>query len=122
MPGKYKVSPANERRALGRTFDSKAEMMYALNLQLMVEQELIRDYICQPKLWHGVPEYTYTPDFLVIPFTPENKEGGSPYYVDVCGVMTPSKKRHMKMWKEHGRLQLLLVKHKGNGKFEEIDW
>ena len=119
MANKYNVSPAGERRALGRTFDSKAEMLYALQLQRMVEGGIVQDYVCQPKLWLGVPEYTYTPDFLVVPSV---EAGGLPYYVDVCGGMTTSKKKHMKMWKAHGRLALVLVKHTGNGKFKELEW
>ena len=116
--GKYKVSPPDERRALGRTFGSKAEMKYALALEEMVKKELIVDYICQPKVWLGVPEYTYTPDFLVVPNQADDKQA---YYVDVKGVETQSFKRHKKMWAQHGRLKLIIVKCSGKDSFKQTE-
>tara|TARA_R100000697_G_scaffold25631_1_gene33870 strand:- start:3131 stop:3505 length:375 start_codon:yes stop_codon:yes gene_type:complete len=108
---KYKVAPVEERRALGRTFASKAEKEYALMLEDWVEIGIIQDYVCQPKVWLGCHEYTYTPDFLVIP------DGAGPHYVDVKGMETTSFKRTKKLWSAHGRLPLHVVKKRGK-KFE----
>ena len=115
MAHKYKVSPAAERRALGRTFGSKAEMLYALACEQWVEDGDILWYICQPKVWLGVPTYTYTPDFLLCP-----KEG-SPHFVDVKGVWTTAFKRHAKMWKAHGPAQLVIIERRGK-KFVITDY
>jgi hypothetical protein len=110
--GKYKVSPPEKRRALGRTFGSQAEMRYCLQLQSWKEAGIITDYICQPKVWLGVPTYTYTPDYFVIPV------GGKPHYVDVKGMETTTFKRHKKMWAEHGALDLVIVKETSPRKFK----
>ena len=112
MRNKYKVSPPEKRRALGRTFGSQAEKRYALMLEACVECEAIADYICQPKVWLGVPENVYVPDFLVVPI------GSLQYYVYVKGVETAKFKRDKKLWKEYGRLALHVVKEKGAHKFE----
>jgi hypothetical protein len=115
MPHKYNVAPAEERKALGRTFGSKAEKEYALFCETWVTQGVIKWYICQPKVWLGVPTYTYTPDFLLCPID------GDPHFVDVKGVWTPTFKRHVKMWKEHGRAQLVIVEKRGK-KFVITDY
>ena len=75
---------------------------------------IIVDYICQPKVWLGCPEYTYTPDFFVVP------HGAPPHYVDVKGMETTAFKRTKKMWAAHGRLNLVIVKKKGK-KFETTE-
>ena len=109
---KYKVSPANERQFLGRTFGSKAEMQYCMMLERMVDEEIIRDYVCQPRVWLGVPENVYVPDFLVVPV------GAPPHYVDVKGVETQKFKRDKKLWKQYGRLPLHIVKRLKDAKFK----
>jgi hypothetical protein len=109
---KYKTSPASERHYLGRTFGSKAEMQYCMMLERMLDEEIIRDYICQPKVWLGVPENVYVPDFLVIP------DGFPPHYVDVKGVETQKFKRDKKLWSRYGRLPLHIVKRVKDAKFK----
>ena len=106
--GKYKVSPPDERKFLGRTFGSKAEMHYCVMLEAMVEQDIIRDYVCQPRTWLGVPENVYVPDFFVVPV------GAIPHYVDVKGLETAKFKRDKKLWSRYGRLPLHIVKRKGS--------
>lgn len=107
---KYKVSPASERQYLGRTFGSKAEMQYCQMLETDVSMGEIRAYICQPRLWLGVPENVYIPDFLVIPW---EKLGQAPWVVDVKGVETAKFKRDKKLWKKYAALDLHVVKKKG---------
>ena len=115
MAGKYKVAPPEERRAMGRTFSSKAEKEYALHLEAMVDNGIIMDYVCQPRVWLGVHENVYVPDFLVIPV------GASPHYVDVKGHETNKFKRDKKLWKAYGRWPLVIVKSSGKGKFETTE-
>lgn len=117
--GKYKVSPPEQRTALGRTFGSQAEKRYALQLESWKSSGVIVDYICQPKVWLGSPVYTYTPDFLVIPEASQQYPGSvMPHYVDVKGMETTTFKRHKKMWKAHGALDLVIVKEVAPNKFK----
>ncbi len=108
---KFRVAPADQRKFLGKTYPSKAEMLYAVELQQMLDAGLIIEYVEQPKLWLGVPENKYIPDFLVIP------RDGIPYYVDVKGIETAVFKKNKRLWRSYGRLQLFLVKRKST-KFE----
>lgn len=103
--GKYKVSPADQRRWNGRTYDSKAEMEYAKYLIGMVGKGDIIEVIEQPRVTL-VAGFDYRPDFLVI-------TNGSAYYVDVKGAETQRFRDVVRMWKQHGRLDLEIVKKKG---------
>jgi hypothetical protein len=104
---KYKVSPPDQRRLYGRTYGSKAEMEYAKLLYGLREMGDIIDFVQQPRLWLGVPENIYVPDFLVIP------NGRKPHYIDVKGVETQKFKRDKKLWASYGWLDLHIVKRKG---------
>jgi hypothetical protein len=106
---KYRVAPANERQYLGRTFGSKAEREYCQQLELEVGMGEINSYVCQPRIWLGVPENVYIPDFLIIPFHRDEW----PYYIDVKGVETAKFKRDKKLWVKYARLDLHVVKKKG---------
>ncbi len=108
MGNKYKVSPPNERRHNGRTYASKAEMMYAINLYFQQDHGIILDFVEQPRLWLGVPLNKYVPDFLVIP------RDERPFYVDVKGIETAAFKKNKKLWAAYGYLDLHVVKRKGN--------
>jgi hypothetical protein len=113
-PSKYKVSPANERRFNGRTYGSKAEMGYAKILYNQRYFEEIVDFVEQPRVWLGVPENVYVPDFLVVAH-------GRPFYVDVKGVETQKFKRDKKLWSSYGWLDLHIVKKSGkNYKTTEV--
>jgi hypothetical protein len=108
---KYHVAPPNERRWNGRTYASKAEMVHAQKLDLLLRAGELIEVVAQPRLWLGVPENVYVPDFLVIP-----KEG-PPYYVDVKGVETAEFKKVRRLWVQYGRLPLHVVK---KGKTEGV--
>jgi hypothetical protein len=108
MAGKYKVSPPAERRLNGRTYGSKAEMEYAQLLYLMRDGGDIKDFVQQPRLWLGVPENIYIPDFLVIP-----KESFDPYYIDIKGMETQKFRRDKKLWASYGWLNLHVIKKQG---------
>jgi predicted nuclease of restriction endonuclease-like RecB superfamily len=114
---KYKVSPAADRRWEGRTYGSKAEMQYAQQLWQLRKMGEIVEYIEQPRLWLGVPENVYIPDFFVV------SECGVCWYVDVKGMETQKFKRDKKLWRAYGRHSLHLVKKSGKGfkVYETID-
>ena len=115
MRGKYKVSPADQRRLNGRTYGSKAEMEYARLLYMLVECGDVIDFVQQPRLWLGVPENVYVPDFLGIPNVRK------PHYIDVKGMETQKFKRDKKLWASYGRLDLHIVKKSGkNFKTTEV--
>jgi hypothetical protein len=103
---KYKVAPSEQRRADGRTFGSKAEKDYWLELKLGRVNGIYWDVLCQPKV-NLVEGYSVVWDFLVVPV------GDPPFYVDVKGVETTMFKRHKKMWQAHGWLDLHVVKRSG---------
>ena len=104
---KYNVSPPEDRRYNGRTYASKAEMRYAMLLYQLRDNGDIIDFVEQPRLWLGVPENKYVPDFLVIP---ESSISVYPHYVDVKGFYTPAFKRVVKLWKAYGILDLVVIK------------
>ena len=115
---KYNVAPAEQRKSMGRTYDSKAERQYAERLQKMLEAGVIAEWVPQPFVGLlGCPENTFKPDFLVIPAP---QDGRFPYYVEVKGRETARWKKNKKLWAEYGRLELVVVKKKGDT-FEEYE-
>lgn len=104
---KYNVSAACDRTWNRRTYGSKAEMLYAQVLWFRREQGTVIEYIEQPRVWLGVPENVYVPDFFVV------QEGGICWYVDVKGRETAKFKRDIKLWREYGRLPLHILRHRG---------
>lgn len=105
---KYNVSKPEARTFRGKVYDSKAEMTYATYLNDFINCGEITEVVEQPRLWLGVPENVYVPDFLVI------QKYGEPYYVDVKGVETPQFKKVKKLWAAYGRLPLKIVTLKGS--------
>jgi len=105
---KYKTAPAIERRWRGRTWDSKAEMLYGQRLQQLKDLGHIIEYINQPTFYLPDETSTYRPDFLIM-------EVSGNYVVDVKGYETSKFKRDKKRWAKHGRLELHVIKRKGKG-------
>lgn len=107
---KYRVSAPEARTFNGKVYASKAECMYAQELALRLRAGELAEVVEQPRLWLGVVENIYVPDFLIIPFG-----DAMPYYIDVKGVETAAFKKNKKLWAKYGRLQLRIVKRSGNG-------
>jgi hypothetical protein len=107
---KYNVAPAEARRWNGRTYGSRAEMLYAQELWTQRDCGAILEYIEQPRLWLGVALNVYVPDFFVVA-----KQGV--WYVDVKGRETPKFAKDCKLWAEYGRHPLHIVK-RVRGAFE----
>lgn len=105
--GKYNVAAKEDRQFLGRTWDSKAEMLYAQELMLRMKAGDILDFAIQP-LVILAGDIRYRPDFLVT--EPEDI-----YYVDVKGVETERFKIIKKLWPQTKGLRLEIVKRKGSG-------
>ena len=111
---KYRVSAPEARTWNGKTYASKAEMEYAVMLHTQLERgQFILDYIEQPRVWLGVRENVYVPDFLVV------WADRCPSYIDVKGVETAAFRRNKKLWSRYGRLELQVVKKKGK-RFETV--
>jgi len=105
---KYNVAPKEQRTIGTRTYDSKAEAVYANRLWALVKEGSIIDVVPQPSVQLG-EDSAYRPDFLVIPWEMR------PYYVDVKGVRTSDFKRNVRLWKKYGRLDLHVVERDGDG-------
>ena len=105
----------------GRTYASKAEAEYAATLDALQAAGEVVCWIPQPK-FPLVPGYTYTPDFLVIR---RDKLVSNEYTiltitveaVEVKGRDTTLFRRHVEMWRQHGRIPLRIVRR---GKPDEI--
>lgn len=107
---KYRVSTPLRRTYEGKTYASRAEMLYAVHLVRLLAAREVIDYVEQPRLWLGVRLNVYVPDFLVVPAR------GVPYYVDVKGVETPAFRRNKRLWRVYGRLDLHVVQVDRSGK------
>lgn len=103
---KFNVAPSESRKARGKVYASKAEMLYANHLLTLGYTEIIE----QPKIRLG-EDTEYRPDFLIL-----NLGKGEAWYVDVKGVETNDFKRIKKLWVKYGRLPLHVVQKK-RGKF-----
>lgn len=111
---KFNVSKPAERTWNGRCYDSKAECAYAKVLHGLIGH-VYREVVEQPRLWLGVRENVYVPDFLVICLD------GETYYVDVKGMETPKFKRDKKLYQRYGRLPLRVMKMRSNGTFAVVE-
>lgn len=100
---KYRVAPKADRTWRGVVYDSKGEMRYAQQLALDGTVVLV---IEQPKLWLGVPENTYRPDFFVL------RQYGDHEFVDFKGAETRQFAKNEKLWKKYGPAPLRIVKAK----------
>ncbi len=98
--GKYGVAPAADRRWRGRTYDSKAEMLYAQTLHAGGMYEVVE----QPAVRLG-EDTVYRPDFLVIDLATVQA-----WYVDVKGVETREFRRVRRLWEKYARLPLHIVR------------
>jgi predicted nuclease of restriction endonuclease-like RecB superfamily len=107
---KYGVSKPADRAFRGKTYDSKAERDYAEAVWMQLGTEYA-EIVEQPRLFLGVRENVYVPDFLLIPL-----EGGEPHYVDVKGAETPKFAKDKRLYAEYGRLPLVIVARRG-GRF-----
>lgn len=102
-PDKFNRGPAAARRWNGRTYGSLAEMKYAKRLLLLRESGHVLVVIEQPRLWLGVHQNVYVPDFFVV------ERNGGHYFVDVKGASTAKWRRDMRLWIEWGPCSLRVV-------------
>lgn len=103
---KFNVAAPVARSYKGRVYDSKAEMLYAQRLDLLVKIGEVVDYCEQPKV-HIAGELWYRPDFLVI-------EQNDAYYVDVKGMSTSAFKKITDAWPSRIGLRLKVIKRVGD--------
>ena len=117
---KYNVAPKDERTFNHKIYPSKAEMLYAQQLDLLKQAGEVLEVLEQPKFHLGCPENVYVADFLVI--LPQDQDF-KVYVVDVKGMETSKFKRDKKLWASYGRLKLVIVKctSYSTGKFKVIE-
>ena len=108
---KYNVSKPSERSYKGRIYDSKAEMLYAQRLDLLIKAGEVLDFVDQPKV-HISGDLWYRPDFFVV-------ESEQAYYVDVKGVVTDGFRKIVQAWPARHGFPLRIIKRKGKG-FETV--
>lgn len=82
-------------------------MLFAQELDLLLQAEVIIDIIEQPKVCLGIPENIYRPDFHITPCDLQT------YYVDVKGHETQAFKKNKKLWSIYGKRPLHIVKRRG---------
>ncbi len=111
---KYGVSAPEARTYNGKVYASKAEAVCAANMDLLIRIGEVREVVEQPRLWLGIREEVYVPDFLVIVM---NGPLGHAYYVDVKGHETARFKHVKRLWRNYGRLPLHIVRR---GKTVEV--
>lgn len=90
---KYNVAPAERRTYNGVVYDSRAEMLYAQQLDQLKQVGHVLEIERQPQL-ELVEGYRYRPDFKVT-----WQDGVE--YVDVKGKETTEFRRTLRMWKVH---------------------
>lgn len=91
---KYNIGPRADRTALGRVFDSKREMVYALEFEQLKKTGEILELEYQPTL-ELIPRpnrITYRPDFRIV------WRNGKQEYVDVKGMETDAFKLKKKLF------------------------
>lgn len=104
---KYNVSAKGERTALGRVFDSKAEMFQALEFENLRKRGEILELEYQPVivLLPRPNLVKYIPDFRVV------WRNGHEEYVDVKGVETTAFRLKVKMFRYfHPDKKLVITK------------
>jgi len=104
-PNKYRVSTPDRRTFGGKVYASRAEMHYAryLSLERDTEAGSVLEFVEQPRVWLGIRENVYVPDFLVV------LRSGGAYFVDVKGMETPAFCKHKRLWRKYARLPLHVV-------------
>lgn len=108
-PTKTNKHHAQATEYRGRTYDSKAEARYAMDLDLAVQAGIVRWWIPQPIV--QLDALTYKPDFLVMP------RNVPAYFVDVKGFETQRWKDIKKLWRAHGPDELRVIRR---GKLIEV--
>lgn len=103
---KYGVAEPIDRTYNGRVYASKAEMLYAVELEAMRNIGAIMAFAEQPRVQLG-PDTTYRPDFVVI-----TKD--SAHFVDVKGKETREFLRIKKLWAKYVRAELRIIKKQGD--------
>lgn len=112
MKNKYRVAAKERRTWEGRVYASRAEMLYAQQLDIELHAGEILSIEEQPVVTLGVPENRYIPDFRVV------NRRGEESWIDVKGVETQMFRRNVRLWRAYGPGPLLVVKHLGRGRFE----
>ena len=105
---KYNVAPKEQRTYGGRTYDSKAEMVYAQQLDVWKQAGAVKEWFPQvPFILHapsGEKIGSYVADFRV------NWADGSVTWVDVKGLMTPLSRWKIRHCESEYSVKIQIVK------------
>lgn len=129
---KYGVAPKDKRTYNGVVYDSKAEMVYAVGLDMQLRAALITGWICQVTIPLG-PDFKTRIDFLVFltglttyKYTDAVTMDTVDYrvteveFVEIKGHETPKFKDVRRLWKKHGPGPLFIKTRKGSGWTTEV--
>lgn len=105
---KYRVASPADRTWFYRTYASKAEMLRALELDILRQQGVVRLVREQPVFKLG-EDFTYRPDFVVGEASP-----GNDWAEDVKGHETKQFKTVRRLWAKYGPMPLRILKRKGS--------
>lgn len=103
VDNKHGVAAKGDRTWNGRTYASRAEMLYAQRLWTLRDAGEVIEYIEQPRVWLGVPELVTYLDFFIV-------ESAGVHYVDVKGFVTPKFRKICQLWQSYGRHPLHVVR------------
>lgn len=124
---KFNVAPKDERFYDGATYpnttyDSKAEMAYAVGLDLQLGNGLITGWIRQVTIPLGEDNKTRI-DFMVFSSVFAIPSGGASTlvnFIEIKGHETPKFKEVRRLWQKYGPGPLLIKKRKGRGWTTEL--
>lgn len=114
LENKFSVAPSASRTHNGRVYASKAEMLYAQ--QLEVDPDVL-GFAEQPRVQLG-PDTVYRPDFVVVILPTVGRTYA--YFVDVKGVETSEFLKIKKLWAKYMKVPLHVVMRK-RGRFETVE-
>lgn len=105
-PHKYGVAAKENRTYDGVVYDSKAEAIYAAEVDLLFTNNDIKEWERQVTFQLG-PDSKTRVDFVVT-------EWHEQYAVEIKGVETPAFRRVRRLWKKYGTMDMIIKKRHGN--------
>ncbi len=104
--GKYGVAEPERRTYRGVLYASRAEMLRATELDMLLASGEIFGWTRQVPFYLA-PPLKYVVDFVVFA-TNGKSEGGHVWAEDVKGVETPAFRANARLWREHGPCPLVI--------------
>lgn len=119
---KYGVAVASKRRHFGVTYHSRAEMLWAMQLDVHRNEGSVIEWFRQARRPIGTEEIVS--DFVVIGYMGRvhgfGPSGITGWVVEIKGVETSDWRRHKRWWREHGKIPLVILKRTRDGWEREL--